>query len=110
MESTGMRIKRSRDISGSKERSKTTTSIPLLRPTTFPAFAAPSIAFCADPAPALPDLNEIPVGLSPAEIAQLHRETEENAAQCGRLLQEICGQAKICPSRQERRANSRSKN
>ncbi|XP_055815189.1 F-box/FBD/LRR-repeat protein At1g13570-like [Solanum dulcamara] len=40
----------------------------------FPAFAAPSIAFCADPAPALPDLNEIPVGLSPAEIAQLHRE------------------------------------
>ncbi|MCD7454272.1 hypothetical protein HAX54_024155 [Datura stramonium] len=60
----------------------------------FPASAAPSIAFCADPAPALPDLSEIPVGLSPVEIAQLHRETEENAAQCGRLLQEICGQAK----------------
>lgn len=76
----------------------------------FPAFAAPSIAFCADPAPALPDLNEIPVGLSPAEIAQLHRETEENAAQCGRLLQEICGQAKDLSVRQERRTSSRSKN
>ncbi|MCD9640404.1 hypothetical protein HAX54_025693 [Datura stramonium] len=30
----------------------------------FPAFAATSIAFYADPTPALPNLNEIPVGLS----------------------------------------------
>ncbi|MCD7471672.1 hypothetical protein HAX54_012271, partial [Datura stramonium] len=27
--------------------------------------------------------------LSPVEIAQLHRETEENASQCGNLLQEM---------------------
>ncbi|KAK4339045.1 hypothetical protein RND71_040507 [Anisodus tanguticus] len=34
------------------------------------------------------------VGLSPAEIAQLHRDTEENAARCGGLLQEIRGRCK----------------
>lgn len=50
--------------------------------------SAPSIAFGVDSAPALPDHNEIPVGLSPAEIAQLHRETAENAAECSRLLQD----------------------
>ncbi|KAK4715325.1 hypothetical protein R3W88_013663 [Solanum pinnatisectum] len=44
--------------------------------------------------------SEIPVGLSPVEIAQLHRETEEKTAQCGRLLQEICGQAKELVVRQ----------
>ncbi|KAK4707037.1 hypothetical protein R3W88_033397 [Solanum pinnatisectum] len=60
--------------------SKNTSSIlnknPFWFALAFPAFAAPSIAFYADPAPALLDLNKIPVGLSPAEIAQLHWETE----------------------------------
>ena len=44
----------------------------------------------ADAAPRLPNLNRLPL----ADFAQLHRETEENAAECDRLLLQICQKAK----------------
>ncbi|KAK5769923.1 hypothetical protein PVK06_049963 [Gossypium arboreum] len=51
---------------------------------------SPAVALCAGPE-AIPDLdlNDFPPDISPAESAQLERETEENARECDRLHNEI---------------------
>lgn len=58
---------------------------------------SPAVALCAGPGEGsstlLPDLNEVPTTVSAAEIAQFERETEENAAECERFINEICRQA-----------------
>ena len=56
-----------------------------------PANAGPSNAVAANPAPPLPDLNEPAPPLTDAELA---KETEANAAECQRVLAEICEEAK----------------